>query len=60
MKLKSGNDRRIGRERRKFDDNIMPPDERNGIERREKWREDNIIDSVDSILYEGGGSTELG
>ena len=59
MKLESGKDRRSGRDRRKFDDNILPPDERSGIERREKWREDNIIDSDDSTLYPGDGSTEM-
>ena len=52
-------DRRSGRDRRKFNDNIIPPDERNGIERRANCRE-VIITGLDNATFNAsGGSTEL-
>jgi hypothetical protein len=34
MKLRNETERRSGKDRRVFDDNIVPPDERNGKDRR--------------------------
>jgi len=36
MKQRNGKDRRSGNDRRVYDDNIMPPDGRGGIDRRNK------------------------
>ncbi len=34
MRQRNVTDRRSGNDRRMFDDNILPPDQRNGIERK--------------------------
>ena len=52
-----GYDRRSGKERRRFDDNIMPPDKRSGVERRTNWIVVNNTGSDDSKLNQGESST---
>jgi len=53
-----GYDRRSGKDRRRFDDNIMPPDKRSGLERRTNWKAVNHTGSDDSKLNQVESSTQ--